>query len=493
MPIFGDSWEIIFRKQAPPEVIQKMYNYNKDSRYVGVYQFTIPSLIIRDPELIKQVAVKDFDHFVDHRGFISAEADPLFGNNLLSLRGHKWREMRSTLSPSFTSSKMKYMFSLMSKSGEQFVQHFLKQNENVISVEMKDVLSRFANDIIGNTVFGFECDSLKEPNNEFFVMGKEASDFTSLRKIFVFIGYVVIPKLITFFKISLFSDKMIKYFTRIIKENIESREKYAVVRPDMISLLLEARKNSSKDEEAVIPDAGFATVEESEVDKNQKFRKTQITDEVIASQAFIFFFAGFDSVSSLMCFMAHELAVNLDVQEKLKEEIDNIREKCNGIITYEFIVSMKYMDMVVSETLRKWPNAIATDRICTKPYTIEPKTPYEKPVHLKPNDVIYIPMYAIQRDPKNYPDPDRFDPERFSEENKSKIKPYTFIPFGVGPRSCIGSRFALLETKILFYHLLSHFNIIPIEKTQIPIRFNRKAINMAAEKGFWLGLQRRFQ
>ena len=141
--------------------------------------------------------------------------------------------------------------------------------------------------------------------------------------------------------------------------------------------------------------------------------------------------------------------------------------------------------------MRKWPSAIASDRICTKPYTLEPKTPNEKLVHLAKGTVIGIPMYAIQRDPQYYPDPERFDPERFSYENKNKIVPYTFFPFGLGPRNCIGSRFALMETKLLFYYILSNFEIIPIGKTQIPIRFNRKALNMSPEKGFWLGLQRR--
>jgi cytochrome P450 family 9 len=106
-------------------------------------------------------------------------------------------------------------------------------------------------------------------------------------------------------------------------------------------------------------------------------------------------------------------------------------------------------------------------------------------------DNIIIPIYSLHRDPQYYPDPDRFDPERFSDENKSKINPYTYLPFGTGARSCIGSRFALMETKVLFFHLLSNFEIVPVAKTQIPIRFDRKAINMSAEKGFWVGLQRR--
>ena len=91
---------------------------------------------------------------------------------------------------------MKYMFSLMSQNGEQFIKHFLQKNEDVIEIEMKDVTSRFANDVIANTVFGFECDSLKEPDNQFYTMGKLATDFANIRTILVFMGYLIMPKLL---------------------------------------------------------------------------------------------------------------------------------------------------------------------------------------------------------------------------------------------------------------------------------------------------------
>ncbi|KAJ3624850.1 hypothetical protein MTP99_018441 [Tenebrio molitor] len=492
MFLLGDTWGILIRKYSAPELNLQLYNIIPNARYCGIYQFLLPTLLIRDPDLIKQITVKDFDHFVDHRGFVPTESDPLLGKSLFSLSGMKWREMRSTLSPSFTSSKVKYLFSIISQNGEQFVKHFQEQDKGVVTVEMRDVITKFTNDVIANSVFGFDCNSLKEPNNEFYVRGKEATDFKSFRKIFVFMGSILIPQLIKLFKISFFSEKMITFFTKIVKENIYSREKHGVVRPDMINLLLQARKPNFKYEQSQsLPDTGFATVEESEIGQDQKLSKKDITDEDITAQAFIFFFAGFDSVSSLLCFMSHELAVNQDVQEKLMQEVDDTWNECDGKITYEALMSMKYMDMVVSETLRKWPNAIATDRVCTKPYTIEPKSPNEKPLRLEVNDNVLISMYAIHRDPQYYPDPDRFDPERFSDENKSKIHPYTYLPFGTGPRSCIGSRFALMETKVLFFHLLSSFEIVPVEKTQIPIRFSRKAINMSAEKGFWVGLQKR--
>ncbi|XP_063915549.1 cytochrome P450 9e2-like [Zophobas morio] len=490
--IFGDNWGTVLRKQSFADMLEMVYNVCPNTRYTGIYQFLLPTLIIKDTDLIKQITVKDFDHFVDHPTLVPPDSDPLWGNNLFALTGKKWREMRTTLSPAFTSSKMKYMFTLISQSGEQFVKYFLKQDQDLVTIEMKDTFTRFTNDVIANTAFGVECDSLRDRENEFYMMGKEATDLSGIWNNLKIFGYILIPRLFKLFKIKLFSKKIGDFFTNLIKSNIQSREKHGIVRPDMVHLLLEARKSGLKHEEnEPLQDTGFATVAESEINKNPTNAKTEITEQDITSQALIFFFAGFDTVSTLMCFMSYELAVNPDIQKRLIEEVDETLETCKGKLTYEALLGMKYMDMVVSESLRKWPNPIAVDRVCTKPYTIEPKYPDEKPVHLETKAVIWLPTFGIHRDPQYYPDPKRFDPERFSDENRANIKPYTYLPFGSGPRNCIGSRFALLETKTLYFYILSHFEIVPVEKTQIPLVISKKQFNLTAENGFWLGLKRR--
>lgn len=129
--------------------------------------------------------------------------------------------------------------------------------------------------------------------------------------------------------------------------------------------------------------------------------------------------------------------------------------------------------------------------MCSKPFTIQPTKPGEKPVHLNPGDVVFISINGIHRDPQYFPNPDTFDPERFSDENKENIKPYTYMPFGLGPRNCIGSRFAILEIKTIFFYMLSKFNIVVTEKTQIPIVLDKKNFNIAGENGIWVGLEPR--
>lgn len=148
----------------------------------------------------------------------------------------------------------------------------------------------------------------------------------------------------------MFSERVSTFFTNIIKETIKIREEKNIIRPDMIHLLMEARKGKSKQDEAVNVNEGFAVVEESQVGKVKVPNKEELTDVDITAQALIFFTAGFDTVSSAMTFMSYELAVNPDIQKRLQKEIDDAVRKCNGSLTYEALMKMEYMDMVLSGT-----------------------------------------------------------------------------------------------------------------------------------------------
>ena len=98
---------------------------------------------IRDPELIKEISVKHFDHFVNHRGTIDENIEPLFGRSLLSMHDQRWKDMRSTLSPAFTGSKMRSMFSLVADCSNDTINYLLKEaNGKPLEIEMKDLFTR---------------------------------------------------------------------------------------------------------------------------------------------------------------------------------------------------------------------------------------------------------------------------------------------------------------------------------------------------------------
>lgn len=148
--------------------------------------------------------------------------------------------------------------------------------------------------------------------------------------------------------LKIFDEHVATFFRRLIKDTITAREEQKIVRPDMIHLMLEARKGRKQErEEEAIPDTGFATVEEANLEK-ENIKKKEITDDDITAQALIFFIAGFDTASTLMCYIAYELALNPDIQDRLRGEIDVVFKECNETLTYEALTKMKYMDMVVT-------------------------------------------------------------------------------------------------------------------------------------------------
>ncbi|CAK1600344.1 unnamed protein product [Parnassius mnemosyne] len=178
------------------------------------------------------------------------------------------------------------------------------------------------------------------------------------------------------------------------------------------------------------------------------------SDELMAAQAFFFFIAGADVSAYTMHFVLLELAGNLDILQWLHDEIDNVFEKSVDQISFDDIENMKYLDMVMNEASRKYPTVGIIQRRCTKDTTL----PIGQ-VKIEKDVTVVIPVYAIHRDERYYPNPELFDPERFSPENMSKIPKFSYLPFGEGNRSCLGARFARLQVKVGLSWLLRYYTL----------------------------------
>ncbi|XP_063977911.1 cytochrome P450 9e2-like [Diachasmimorpha longicaudata] len=466
VPFLGNMAPIIFRQTPMVENINNIYKLNKDAKYVGFFDFGCPVVMIRDVELAKNITVKYFDHFVNHRGFVDPEQEPLFGNNLFSLHDERWRSIRNLLSPAFTSSKMKGMFKLMSDCASTYADYFADQSrEKPFEVSSKDAFTRYTNDVIGTCAFGIKVDSIRNRNNEFYVLGRKATNFEGIQSI-KFFTVRSFPRLSNLLKIRLISRDVDVFFQNLVKETIAMRDEKGISRPDMIQLMMETRNNK-----------------EGEGPK--------LTIEEMTSQAFIFFFGGFDTSSTLMCFVAHQIADRADVQERLQREVDEAFDKHDGDPPYEAVANMVYLEAVINEALRMYPVAPFLDRVCNTEFELPPALPGKKPVMLKPGDNVWIPVYPIQRDPEFYPNPEVFDPDRFIKNGRSSANSANSLTFGQGPRMCIGNRFALLETKVLLVHLLRKCSLRPGKKMILPFRLSKTSFAMTAEGGFWMEFQRR--
>lgn len=314
-----------------------------------MFQFRKPVFVIKDPELIKQITVKDFDHFIDHTKFFE-DRESLLSRTLSVLDGQKWKEMRSVLSPAFTGSKIRQMLQLANECTEKAVAYLLEEakKKDPFVPEMKDIYSRLTNDVIATCAFGIEVNSLKDKDNRFYKMGNATRSFSTIQYIKIILMFIS-PKLASWFGIKIFGNEVEDFFRHIVKETIDTRERNGIVRHDMIQLLMQIRDGSLKDNDIIEDSKDRLLKDGGSVNSPQENKKVVWEDDDLTAQCLLFFFAGFEIVSSVISLASHELCINPDIQAKLRAEIDEVRNSLEGgPITYEVLQKMKYMDMVVS-------------------------------------------------------------------------------------------------------------------------------------------------
>ncbi|CAG2161675.1 unnamed protein product [Oppiella nova] len=175
---------------------------------------------------------------------------------------------------------------------------------------------------------------------------------------------------------------------------------------------------------------------------------------------------------NLLSHLCYLLAINPDSQQKLLDEV-LAKSDSKGDIDYETIIRLPYLDACISETLRLYNPAPQTSRVAAKDYQLgDTGITVKKGIH------IMIPIHAIHHNPDYYPDPHSFKPERFLPENRDKLVPYTYLPFGAGPRNCVGMRFALMEAKTVMARVITKYEFIRTKTTKVPLQMKKGKIFM---------------
>ncbi|EAT44915.1 AAEL003748-PA [Aedes aegypti] len=485
--LLGNLGPILFQRTTPVANLTDLYREFAGEKVYGFYEFRRPTIILRDLQLIKRVFVKDFNHFTNHTAPVDEHMDSILGNGLISLEGQKWRDMRAMLSPMFTGNKIRHMVPLVGKCAEDLCR-FVERETDEVEWDVRELLAKCLVEVIGSCAFGIEVDSFNDPDNEFDRVAKYLMNQSDVRKVARFLLIMVFPKMCKQFGMELFDDKYKRLFRRLVSETMLKRESDGVSRPDLIQLLMLARRGKLEADKDVEGESFAAANDYLETGTDDV--KRSWSDDELTAQAVIFFAAGFDTTSTLLSFTLMELAIHPEIQDRLFEEIKSV-QRSDSVISYEQIQSLEYLDAVISESLRKWPPLTATDRKCTKDYLMVDPEDGSPMFSIEEGYSVWVPIYCFHHDPKYFPNPEKFDPDRFNRVNRHQLNPAAYMPFGVGPRNCIGSRFALMSAKMILLRLLRSFRVEVCPKTDTTLQLSKTKMNMTLEKGHWVYLKRR--
>ncbi|XP_034445911.1 cytochrome P450 3A40-like [Hippoglossus hippoglossus] len=415
--------------------------FKKYGRIWGCYDGRQPLLGIMDTAMIKTVLVKEcYSVFTNRRDF--GLNGPL-RDAVSTVEDEEWKRIRSVLSPSFTSGRLKEMYTIMFKHSSNLIESLHKKVGADEVIEVKEVFGPYSMDVVTSTSFSVDIDSINHPSDPFVTNIKKMVKFNFLNPLLVLI--VLFPFLGPVFDkmdVALFPADVMKYFYSFL-QMIKSDRKKAdhKNRVDFMQLMVDSQV--------------------SENNKNGSSLQKGLTDNEILAQAMFFIFAGYETTSSTLGFISYNLATHPHTQKTLQKEIDEtFPEKCEP--TYEALMQMEYLDMVVNESMRLYPVASRLERMTKASVEVNGVT-------VPKGTIVMVPIYTLHRDPAFWPEPEAFKPERFSKENKDNIDPYAFLPFGAGPRNCIGMRFALLAMKLALVMVLQNFSFVTCKETQIPL------------------------
>lgn len=428
VPFFGSFSECFTLKKLMAAKFADLYEAT-DEPFLGVFMLDKPGLLIKSPELVRSVLVKDFNHFNDRTVLCNKEADPSCAHFLFVSKNPVWKEVRAKVTPIFTSGKLKAMLPLILEVGEEMNRYIKKVAGEC--VEAKEVTTRYSTDVISSCMFGINAHSLTSDHSEFREAGRKFFDFRYITAMRIMTNWFA-HGFARLFNIKMFDPEAVAFLTGAFETTINQRETNNFKRNDLVDIIIELRKQHD--------DLNGYNLGEYH-DEPRHDGKTFSADGVGAvSQALQFFLAGFETSGSTVAFALYELATNPTVQELLRADVKSTLKK-HGSFSYEALQDMKYLEKCLSETLRKYPTLPFLDRTCITDYRI-PGTD----VVIEKGTPVYVPMMGLHYDEKFFPDPHKFDPERWSDENKTRIPSYAFIPFGAGPRVCIGEKWSACAT-----------------------------------------------
>ncbi|KAL8590475.1 hypothetical protein ACOMHN_011688 [Nucella lapillus] len=430
-----------------------------------------PTVVVSDPDLLRDLMVKQFAHFPNRTRQKIMQYKP-WEDNLTMLVNDHWKHVRSQLSPTFSSGKLKKMMPAINRVVQNLSKFVKEKAETGEEVELKNMAGCFAMDTIAGAAFGMHVDSLFNPDDPFNLNGLKLIGQNS--KLLTTI-MIMFPWMVPFLRrlgVTFIPLKPTNFFVNILDAALKERRLDSKSHSDFLQLLVDAEREGSSQGpvDAEIDHSAQLTT------SGQWNRKGLNNDEMKAN-ALIFFLAGYDTTSIVLSFTLFQLAANPEALKKAQEEIDKKLGK--NPVHYDTASELTYVDMCMNEAIRLNPPGFIIDR--------QSVDDVEFGGHqIKKGTRIMIPVYSIHRDPEIWPEPEKYLPERHTPEAKASRHPFAFLPFGHGPRNCIGMRLAQLEIRMAVASILQHYIPVLCDKSVYPPKLDTPQIRMIAKDGLWV-------
>ncbi|XP_075983685.1 cytochrome P450 6B5-like [Anticarsia gemmatalis] len=428
LPIVGNYAKYILLQEYVGKLVQRLCQQFPNTPYFGAYYGTEPVLVVQSPELLKHIFTKDF-YYVHGREVSKYCSKEIITQNLFFSGGDNWKIVRQNLTPLFTSAKMKNMFYLIENCSHVLEDTLIRDTKLNDVVEARDLSTRFTMDCICSCAFGVESNVMAAPeNNPFAFMAEEIFRASKYRG-FLLIFKAIWPAIFYGIGLQCFPSSIDTFFSRLLKGVFESRDYKPSNRNDFVDLVLNLKK------EEVISSDSLKSAKTGITETVQ----LKVDDDLLVAQCVVFFAAGFETSATTLSFTLFELAKKPEAQKRAAEEVDEFLRRHNNKLSYECINELPYLEACVYETIRLYPVLGNLTREVMDDYTLPTGLHLEKGVR------VHIPVYHLHHNPDYFPDPETYKPERFLPENKDDIKPFTFLPYGEGPRICIGKRFSKMQ------------------------------------------------
>ena len=454
---------------------------HKDKKMVGFHGFLGKTIMIIDVDLLKQIVIKDIDYFLNKPIFDLGNKD--LNAILTQIEGEKWRQARHASTPVFTSGKLKKMSKLMKKVCDDLIAHVDKLASTGEEVDAKQMSMKFTVTVIANAGFGIDANVLDgSPRGAQFykmariVTGAEQTRWDIIKAI---IGLMLPKSIMKALGIDLINKSGVNFFNDIINQRLNMTNAQSSKRNDMVGLFTETMRGQDEED---IKEETEKDLEGSNLAQPNKLTNEEM-DAIMRGNLFAMFLAGMEFPAVMMSGCLYFLAKNPDVQERLLEEIQE--SNLGEVLEYNTIMNLPYLDMVVQEAMRHTSPADGNWQ-CSKDYKV-PGTNITIPKGMN----ITLSANGICMDERYFPNPTKFDPEHFNSKNKESRSPATDVVFSIGPRKCIGNRFALLQFKTGIANMVKNFRILPTQRLPEKYDFDPKSGAMDIQGGIWVKFEKR--